>query len=99
MPRLTTNKPDCAGWFGPDFAGKELKGEKLKQNAMGRKSLKIVYAVFMALVLIALVAFMILQCVSGQGTYTKIYVVMYALLILWASFRLYSLIKDIIGMK
>lgn len=66
---------------------------------MGKKSLKIVYAVFMALVLIALVAFMILQCRSGQGTYMKIYAAMYVLLILWASFRLYSLIKDIIGMK
>ena len=66
---------------------------------MGKKSLKIVYAVFMALVLIALVVFMIIQCRSGLGAYTKIYVAMYALLILWASFRLYSLIKDIMDGK
>ncbi len=66
---------------------------------MDKKSLKIAYAVFMALVLIALVVFMILQCRSGQGAYTKIYVAMYALLILWASFRLYSVIMDIIGRK
>lgn len=64
---------------------------------MGKKSLRIAYAVFMVLVLIALVVFMILQCRNGQGTYTKIFVAMYALLILWASFRIYSLIKDIIG--
>ncbi|MDE5732013.1 MAG: hypothetical protein K2H95_03135 [Bacteroidales bacterium] len=66
---------------------------------MSKKSFRIAYAVFMALVLLALVVFMILQCQNGQGVHVRIYVAMYVLLILWASFRLYSIIKDIIGKK
>ena len=61
---------------------------------MDKKPLRIAYAVFMAAVLAALVVFMILQIRSGYGEHMRIYVALYGLLIIWASFRLYSLVKD-----
>lgn len=64
---------------------------------MDKKPLRIAYAVFMAAVLAALVVFMVMEIRSGHGEHMKIYVAMYALLILWASYRLYSLVKDLIG--
>ncbi len=65
-----------------------------KNNVMDKKPLRIAYAVFMAAVLAALVVFMILQIRSGYGEHMRIYVALYGLLIIWASFRLYSLVKD-----
>lgn len=62
---------------------------------MDKKPLRIAYAVFMAAVLAALVVFMILQIRSGYGEHMKIYVALYGLLIIWASFHLYSLVKDL----
>jgi hypothetical protein len=64
---------------------------------MGNRFLKIFYAVFMALLLDAVVAFMILHIMAGlQSGDAKLLLGGYILILIWASFRLYSLIKDLI---
>lgn len=66
---------------------------------MNKKIFKITYAAIIAIILIALVVFMIMQISAGvKGTMATLYTMMYGLLIVWASIRLYSLIKDIRNM-
>ena len=63
---------------------------------MGNKALKIFYAVFMALMLVALTAFMIIHIRSGlDGTNAKIFLAGYILLIIWAAGRLFTLIRNL----
>ena len=63
---------------------------------MGNRFLKIFYAVFMALLLVAVVAFMVLHIMSGiQSGNAKLLLAGYILILIWASLRLYTLIKDL----
>ena len=69
---------------------------RLKSN---KKIFKITYAAIIAIILIALVVFMVLQISSGvKGNIATLYTAMYGLLIIWAAVRLYSLIKEIRNM-
>lgn len=70
--------------------------ETLNKYHMGNRFLKIFYAVFMALLLVAVVAFMILHIMAGlQSGDAKLLLAGYILILIWASVRLYSLIKDL----
>ena len=63
---------------------------------MGNKALKIFYAVFMALMIVALIVFMIIHIRAGlDGTNAKILLAGYVLLIIWAAGRLFTLIRNI----
>ena len=63
---------------------------------MGNRFLKIFYAAFMALLLVAVVAFMILHIMSGlQSGNAKLLLGGYILILIWAAVRLYTLIKDL----
>lgn len=63
---------------------------------MGKDFLKIFYAVFMALMLIALTVFMIVHIRSGlDGQNAKILLAGYILLIIWAAGRLFTLIRNL----
>ena len=63
---------------------------------MGNKALKIFYAVFMALMLVALTVFMIIHIRAGiDGTNAKILLAGYVLLIIWAAGRLFTLVKSL----
>ena len=65
---------------------------------MGNKALKIFYAVFMALMLVALTVFMIVHIRAGlDGQYAKILLAGYILLIVWASARLFTIIRNLTG--
>ena len=65
---------------------------------MGNKVLKIFYAVFMALMLVALTVFMIVHIRSGlDGSNAKIFLAAYVLLIIWAAGRLFTLIRNLTG--
>ncbi len=64
---------------------------------MGNKAFKIFYACFMALVLVALVVFLAMHISEGlAGTYAKLMLAGYILLIIWAAYRLYTLVKEVI---
>lgn len=63
---------------------------------MGNKTLKIFYAVFMALMLVALTVFMVIHIRAGlDGNNAKILLAGYVLLIIWAAGRLFTLIRNI----
>lgn len=63
---------------------------------MGNRFLKIFYAVFMALLLVAVIAFMVLHIMSGlQSGNAKLLLAGYILILIWAAVRLYTLIKDL----
>lgn len=63
---------------------------------MGNKALKIFYAVFMALMIVALTVFMIIHIRAGlDGTNAKVLLAGYVLLIIWAAGRLFTLIRNI----
>ena len=63
---------------------------------MGNKALKIFYAVFMALMLVALTVFMVIHSRAGlDGNNAKILLAGYVLLIIWAAGRLFTLIRNI----
>ena len=63
---------------------------------MGNKALKIFYAAFMAIILVSLVVFMVIHVRAGlDGQYAKILLAGYVLLILWAAFRIFNLVKSI----
>ena len=63
---------------------------------MGNKALKIFYAVFMALMLVALTVFMVIQIRAGlDGNNAKILLAGYVLLIIWAAGRRFTLIRNI----
>ena len=62
---------------------------------MGNRITKIVHLTVMALALIALIVFMVLQIISGIASQNKIYLALYALLILWAGARVVTLAKEL----
>ena len=63
---------------------------------MGNKAFKIFYAVFMALMLVALTVFMLIHIRAGlDGNNAKILLAGYVLLIIWAAGRLFTLIRNI----
>lgn len=63
---------------------------------MENKALKIFYAVFMALMLVALTVFMVIHIRAGlDGTNAKILLAGYVLLIIWAAGRLFTLVKSL----
>ena len=65
---------------------------------MGNKALKILYAVFMALMLVALTVFMIIHIRAGlDGQNAKILLAGYILLIIWAAARLFTLVRNLLG--
>lgn len=65
---------------------------------MGNKALKIFYAVFMSLMLVALAVFMIVHIRAGlDGPYAKIRLAAYILLIVWAVARLFTIIRNLTG--
>jgi hypothetical protein len=65
---------------------------------MGNKALKIFYAVFMSLMLVALAVFMIVHIRAGlDGQYAKILLAGYILLIVWAAARLFTIIRNLTG--
>jgi hypothetical protein len=64
---------------------------------MKNNILKISYAVLMALAVLALVAFMIIHIRAGlDGVNSKLLLAAYVLMIFWAAFRLYGIIKDLL---
>ena len=63
---------------------------------MGNKALKIFYAAFMTLILAAIVVFMVIHIRAGlDGQTAKLLLGGYILLIIWASYRIFTLIRDI----
>jgi len=63
---------------------------------MGNKALKIFYAAFMTLILAAMVVFMVIHIRAGlDGQTAKLLLGGYILLIIWASYRIFTLIRDI----
>ncbi len=67
-----------------------------KNIIMGNKALKIFYAVFMALMLVALTVFMIIHIRAGlDGQNARILLAGYILLIIWAAARLFTLIRNL----
>lgn len=65
---------------------------------MGNKALKIFYAVFMALMLVALTVFMIIHIRAGLDSQNaKILLAGYILLIFWAAVRLFTLVRNLLG--
>lgn len=65
---------------------------------MGNKALKIFYAVFMSLMLVALAVFMIVHIRAGlDGQYAKILLAGYILLIVWAAARLFTIVRNLTG--
>lgn len=66
---------------------------------MNNKIFKITYAAIIAIILVALVVFLIMQICSGvEGNIATLYTAMYVLLIIWAAIRLFSLIKELRNM-
>lgn len=65
---------------------------------MENKAFKIFYAAFMAIMLIALTVFMIIHIRAGlDGQNAKILLAGYILLIIWAAYRLLSMIRNLLG--
>ena len=63
---------------------------------MGNRIFKIAYVAFMALVLLAVVVFMILHIRSGlQSGNAKLLLGGYILILIWGATRLYTLIKNL----
>ena len=63
---------------------------------MGNRVFKIIYAAFMALVLIAVLAFMVLHIKAGlQSGNAKLLLGGYILILIWGATRLYTLIKNL----
>lgn len=63
---------------------------------MGNKALKIFYAAFMTLILAAMVVFMVIHIRAGlDGQTAKLLLGGYILLIIWASYRIFTLIREI----
>ncbi len=64
---------------------------------MGNRIVKIFYAVFMAFILAALVFFMIMHIKEGlDSQYSKLMLGGYVFLLLWAGFRVFTLVKDLL---
>ncbi|MBE6228750.1 MAG: hypothetical protein E7120_07770 [Bacteroidales bacterium] len=63
---------------------------------MGNRIFKIAYVAFMALVLLAVVVFMILHIKAGlQSGNAKLILAGYILIFIWGLTRLYTLIKNL----
>ncbi|MBR5140875.1 MAG: hypothetical protein IKW55_00135 [Bacteroidales bacterium] len=63
---------------------------------MGNRILRLFYAVFMALLLVAVVAFMILHIKAGlDSSNAKLLLGGYILILIWAGMRLFTLIKSL----
>ena len=70
----------------------------LKQNTsvMNNRIFKVLYAVFMAAVAVAVVVFTIIHLKSGQaGQYAGLITAGYVLILIWAVYRCYNLIKNL----
>lgn len=64
---------------------------------MGNNALRIFSAAVMVLVIIALVVFMIVHIRSGlEATNAKLLLAAYVLMIFWAGFRLFAIIKSLL---
>lgn len=65
-------------------------------STMENKMFKVLYAVFMAVIAIAVVVFMIIHLKSGQaGQYSKLVTAGYVLIFIWALYRCYTLIRNL----
>lgn len=63
---------------------------------MGNRILRLFYAVFMVLLLVAVVAFMILHIKAGlDSSNAKLLLGGYILILIWAGMRLFTLIKSL----
>lgn len=63
---------------------------------MGNKIMKVVYAAFIALLTIGLVVFMVIHITKGlAGGNEKLILGGYILMIVWASMKLYTAIKNL----
>lgn len=64
---------------------------------MENKALKIFYAVFMAMMLVALTVFMVIHIRTGLDSQNaKILLAGYILLIIWAAARLFTLVRNLL---
>lgn len=69
--------------------------QTMNHNSMN-KTLKVLYAVFMAAVAIAVGVFMVIHLKSGgQGQYSGLITGGYVLLLVWAVYRWYTIIKSL----
>ena len=67
-----------------------------KHKTMGNRILRLFYAVFMALLLVAVVAFMSLHIKAGlDSSNAKLLLGGYILILIWAGMRLFTLIKSL----
>ena len=65
---------------------------------MGNKALRIFSAAMMVLAIIALVVFMIVHIRTGlAATNARLMLAAYVLMIFWASYRLFTIIKSLLG--
>lgn len=63
---------------------------------MVNRNFKIIYAVLMSLIIVALAVFMVIHILNGlSGQNQKLLLGGYILMLIWAGMRLYTLIKDI----
>lgn len=71
--------------------------QQFKKN-MSKKIFTICYAVLMALIIVALVVFMIIHIKAGVvGANAKLLLGAYVLMLIWASFRLYTIVKSLLN--
>ena len=65
---------------------------------MGNKALRIFSAAMMALAIIALIVFMIVHIKAGlAATNAKLMLAAYVLMIFWAGYRLFAIVKRRLG--
>lgn len=65
---------------------------------MGNKALRIFSAAMMALAIIALIVFMIVHIKAGlAATNAKLMLAAYVLMIIWAGYRLFAIVKSLLG--
>ena len=63
---------------------------------MGNRIFKLLYAVFMAMIAIAVIVFFIIHLKSGQaGQYSKLMTAGYVLSFIWAGYRCYLLVRSL----
>ena len=65
-------------------------------RVMKNNVLKILYAIFMAVVAVSIVVFMIIHLTSANGgQYAKLMTGAYVLLFIWAAYRCYNIFKSL----
>lgn len=65
---------------------------------MGKKIFTILYAVLMAAIIVALVIFMIIHIKAGiAGANAKLLLGAYVLMLIWAAFRLYTIVRSLLS--